>query len=41
MDLSYKGTWGYHPLLSTLAETGEVLRLKDEDYAELQCQPVG
>lgn len=27
MDVSYKGTWGYHPLLVTLAETGEVLRL--------------
>jgi hypothetical protein len=27
MDISYKGTWGYHPLLVTLAETGEVLRL--------------
>lgn len=27
MSLSYKGTWGYHPLLITLANTGEVLRL--------------
>ncbi len=27
MDISYKGTWGYHPLLVTLAETGEVLRV--------------
>lgn len=27
MDISYKGTWGYHPLLVTLAETGETLRL--------------
>lgn len=27
MDISYKGTWGYHPLIVTLAETGEVLRL--------------
>ena len=26
MDISYKGTWGYHPLLVTLAETGEMLR---------------
>jgi Transposase DDE domain group 1 len=27
MDIAYDGTWGYHPLLLTLAETGEVLRL--------------
>ncbi len=27
MDVSYKGTWGYHPLVLTLAETGEVLRV--------------
>lgn len=27
MDISYKGTWGYHPLIATFAETGEVLRL--------------
>jgi hypothetical protein len=27
MDISYKGTWGYHPLLVTLAETGELLRV--------------
>jgi hypothetical protein len=27
MDISYKGDWGYHPLLATLANTGEVLSI--------------
>jgi hypothetical protein len=27
MDIAYDGTWGYHPLLITLANTGEVLGL--------------
>lgn len=29
IDYSYKGVWGYHPLLLTLAGTGEVLRLQN------------
>jgi hypothetical protein len=27
MDMSYKGEWSYHPLLVTLANTGEILSL--------------
>ena len=27
MDIAYDGTWGYHPLILTLANTNEVLRL--------------
>jgi Transposase DDE domain group 1 len=27
MDIAYDGTWGYHPLVITLANTGEVLGL--------------
>jgi Transposase DDE domain group 1 len=27
MDIAYDGTWGYHPLVLSLAETGEVLWL--------------
>jgi hypothetical protein len=27
MDIAYEGTWGYHPLVLSLAETGEVLSL--------------
>jgi Transposase DDE domain group 1 len=27
MDISYDGVWGYHPLLLTLANTGEVLSI--------------
>ncbi|VAX38807.1 hypothetical protein MNBD_PLANCTO02-1235, partial [hydrothermal vent metagenome] len=26
MDIAYDRTWGYHPLLVSLANTGEVLR---------------
>lgn len=29
IDYSYKGVWGYHPLVLTLSNTGEVLRLKN------------
>lgn len=29
MDVAYDGTWGYHPLLVSLAETGEVLSIKN------------
>ena len=27
IDIAYDGTWGYHPLLVSLANTGEVLRI--------------
>ena len=27
MDIAYDGTWGYHPLIVSLANTGEVLRM--------------
>ena len=27
MDIAYNGTWGYHPLILSLAETGEILSL--------------
>jgi hypothetical protein len=27
MDIAYNGTWGYHPLVVTLANTGEVLSI--------------
>ena len=27
VEIAYDGTWGYHPLICTFAETGEVLRI--------------
>lgn len=29
VDMAYDGTWGYHPLVCTLAETGEVLAVEN------------
>ncbi len=29
MDIAYDGTWGYHPLVLTLANTGEVLSIRN------------
>lgn len=29
MDIAYNGTWGYHPLVVSLAETGEVLSIEN------------
>ena len=38
MDIAYDGTWGYHPLVLTLANTGEVMGLyaltKETDQRE-------
>ena len=31
MDIAYDGTWGYHPLVVSLAETGEVLLEANEE----------
>jgi hypothetical protein len=47
MDMSYKGIWGYHPLLISLAETREPLRIvnrsgnrNSEDGAAFECDGV-
>ena len=47
MDIGYEGTWGYHVLLLSLAETGEVLRLVNRsgnrpshDGAARECDQV-
>ena len=47
MDMSYKGIWGYHPLLISLAETREPLRIVNrsgnrtsEDGAAGECDGV-
>jgi hypothetical protein len=47
MDMSYKGIWGYHPLLISLAETREPLRIVNrsgnqtsEDGAAFECDAV-
>lgn len=47
MDMSYKGIWGYHPLLISLAETREPLRIVNrsgnqtsEDGAARECDGV-
>lgn len=47
MDMSYKGIWGYHPLLISLAETREPLRIVNrsgnqtsEDGAAFECDGV-